>query len=68
MKIIHTTLLPGLMFLAACSGPQDEARLQADTLLHNGKVVTFDSAPTAASVVAIKGEQTWLGGRLVYSQ
>ena len=52
MKLIHAVLLFGLIFLAACSKIQEEAKPEVDTILYNGKVVTLDSASTIASSTA----------------
>lgn len=57
MRIITTTMLFGLFVLAACDDPGQRTRLVADTILHNGEVITLNSASPIASAVAIKGDR-----------
>jgi predicted amidohydrolase YtcJ len=57
MRMTGNLFIVGLFLLAACSERQEEALLDADTILYNGKVVTLDSASTIASTVVIDGER-----------
>jgi len=44
-----------LVVLQACSDPTTSDRIPADTILHNGKVITMDDDLSIASVVVIDG-------------
>jgi len=54
MKRVLTTLFPAL-FLIACSEAPVDDRIQVDTILHDGKVITVDADLSLASAVAIDG-------------
>jgi predicted amidohydrolase YtcJ len=44
------------VLLCSCGDAPREARIQADTIFHNGKVVTIDADSSIASVVVVSGE------------
>lgn len=66
MKLARTILLFAFFHLTACDEPEQRTKLQADTILHNGKVVTLNAESTIASAVAIQGDRVVaVGGELL---
>lgn len=56
MKYAALTFLVLPFSLVACNGARQDAKLEADAILYNGKVVTLDPLSSVASAVAIEGE------------
>jgi predicted amidohydrolase YtcJ len=54
MTRLFTTLF-FCVFLFACGESEVDERMQVDTILHNGKVITIDAELSIASAVAING-------------
>ncbi|MDG2376117.1 MAG: hypothetical protein P8M18_07175 [Woeseiaceae bacterium] len=48
-----TLILFASALLAACNGPSGNAGIEADTILHNGKIATIDAGLSIQSALAI---------------
>ena len=55
MKKLIVLLASGLL-LTACQEAPEDLRTPADTILHNGKVITIDASLSIASAVAVSGD------------